>query len=124
MNTTTTAAVVAANGAKPVTDLLYWCDSVVAVGWRTRDAANQTVVEFFEQEGEYDETETVDVATFGGCGHKANARLCAAAPELYEAARQAMGLLRRVTLYGATEIRMELAAALAKAGGGELGVTE
>ncbi len=115
-------AAIAARGAKPVAELLGWANaikpgSVHSSEWRTRDDADLTLLELCEKETADSEGESAEVASFHGCGQEASARLCAAAPDLYEAARRAMGYLRYSSLSGAAEIRTGLAAALAKAGG-------
>lgn len=103
--------------AMPVEELLGWCDSVAEVGWRAKDDADLTLVELFERETAESEVETAEVASCGGCGQEANARLVAAAPDLYRAARRAAAYLEHSSMVMAQETRSELLAALGKAGG-------
>lgn len=101
----------------PVKELLGWCDSVAEVGWRTKDDADLTLIELYERDKPDSEAETEEIAAFGGCGQEANARLCAAAPRLYDAARRALALVEHSSLIGAAELRHALSAALVAAGG-------
>ena len=101
----------------PVKELLGWCDSVAEVGWRTKDDADLTLIELYERDKPDSEAETEEIAAFGGCGQEANARLCAAAPCLYDAARRALAFVEHSSLIGAAELRLALSAALVAAGG-------
>lgn len=100
-----------------VKELLGWCDSVAEVGWRTKDDADLTLIELYERDKPDSKAETEEIAAFGGCGQEANARLCAAAPRLYDAARRALAFVEHSSLIGAAELRLALSAALVAAGG-------
>ena len=118
MNTTQQHyTLVSAKDTKPVGELLGWCGDVAETNWRTKDDADLTLVELYERDKPDGEAETAEVAAFGGCGQEANARLCAAAPRLYDAARRALAFVEHSSLIGAAELRLALSAALVAAGG-------
>lgn len=103
--------------AKKVEELLDWPVPMAEVGWRATDDADRMFVEYYERDRPESEVAAYDFAAVYGCGHEANARLMAAAPDLYRAARLAAAFLEHSSLMAAAEVRADLVSALAKAGG-------
>ncbi len=103
--------------AVKVEQLLDWPTSVAEAGWRTAADADRMFVEYYERDKPESEVDGEDFAAVYGTGNDANARLMAAAPDLYRAARLAAAFLEHSSLMAAAEIRADLIAALAKAGG-------
>lgn len=103
--------------ARKVGELLGWPAFAAEAGWRTARDAGKTCVERYERDRAESEVEAEDIASVYGSGREEAARLMAAAPDLYRAARLAAAFLEHSSLLAAAEIRAELVAALAKAGG-------
>ena len=118
MNTTQQHyTLVSAKDTKPVGELLGWSGDVAETNWRAKDDADLTLVELYERDKPDGEAETAEVASCGGCGQEVNARLCAAAPRLYDAARRALAFVEHSSMIGAAELRLALSAAIVAAGG-------
>ncbi len=103
-------------------ELLGWANAlkpgmVADCGWRATDEDfGDCPVCLYEREDAASGEETVELGEFL---HFGDARLAAAAPDLYRSARAAYGLLAMISnIPWASRVREEIAAALDKAGGG------
>lgn len=103
--------------AAKIEQLLDWPTSVAEAGWRAVADADKVFVEYYERDKPESEVEGEDFAAVYGTRNDENARLMAAAPDLYRAARLAAAFLEHSSLMAAAEIRADLISALAKAGG-------
>lgn len=107
---------------KTVEELLQWANavkknSVHDCGWSFEDDDFDDVrIQLCEQENEGGEVVREDI---GHMLHTCDARLCAAAPDLYRAAREAYKFLVHSSLTGADKVREHLDSAITKAGGAE-----
>ena len=107
---------------KTVEELLNWANSIKVnmvhdCGWSFEDDDFEGCrIKLYEQENEGGEIVRENI---GQMLHSCDAKLCAAAPDLYRAAREAYKFLLHSSLTGADKVRERLGIALTKAGGSE-----